>query len=414
MIRHLLKLVWNRKRANALVIVEIFFSFLVVFAVVTGAAALILRWRQPLGFVWQDVWAIRFNVPEGPASVTTVSNGEGPSPLGEAPSSDDPRRAAVARIVRELRTFPQVAGVATSHMPPYSLASSEGRWDIHGRSVDLTRDSASDAYAQTVGLRVLRGRWFEPADDARNFDPIVIDSDLARDLYGNENPIGQKFDEASKREQRVVGVIAPYRKDGEFSHRMNMTFSRFSLDRPTPNPIPMYIIVRVKPGTTAELEEQMAKRIHELQPDISFRVRRMEAMRQTSLRIYLTPLIAGGVVALFLISMVTLGLTGVLWQNVTRRTREIGLRRALGASGAKVRGQIVAEVALLATLAVVIGVIVVAQLPILGLFRVITPGAFAAGLAGSLAMIYGLTILCGVYPGWLASRVQPAQALHYE
>jgi len=197
------------------------------------------------------------------------------------------------------------------------------------RSVDLTRDSASDAYAQTVGLRVLRGRWFEPADDARNFDPIVIDSDLARDLYGNENPIGQKFDEASKREQRVVGVIAPYRKDGEFSHRMNMTFSRFSLDRPTPNPIPMYIIVRVKPGTTAELEEQMAKRIHELQPDISFRVRRMEAMRQTSLRIYLTPLVAGGVVALFLISMVTLGLTGVRgWRE--RRIGKAGDARRVG------------------------------------------------------------------------------------
>lgn len=411
MIRHLLKLVWNRKRSNALVIVEIFFSFLVVFAVVTAAASLILRWSQPLGFDWQGVWAIRFNVPEGPTDVTTVSHG---GPQAGMEPSDDPRRAVVARIVRELRTFPQVAGVATAHMPPYSLASSEGRWDVRGRTVDLTRDSASDTYAQTMHLRVLRGRWFEPADDARNFDPIVIDSDLAHDLYGNEDPIGQKFDEISKREQRVVGVIAPYRKDGEFSHRMNMTFSRFSLDRPSSAPIPMYILVRVKPGTTAELEEQMAKRIHELQPDVSFRVRRMEAMRRSVLRIYLTPLIAAGIVALFLISMVTLGLTGVLWQNVTRRTREIGLRRALGASGGKVRGQIVAEVALLATLAVVIGVVVVVQLPILGLFHVVTPAAFAAGLAGSLAMIYGLTILCGVYPGWLASRVQPAQALHYE
>jgi putative ABC transport system permease protein len=112
--------------------------------------------------------------------------------------------------------------------------------------------------------------------------------------------------------------------------------------------------------------------------------------------------------------MVALGLTGVLWQSVTRRTREIGLRRAMGASGPNVHRQILAEVALLSTIAVIAGSIVILQLPILGAFKIVTPAAFTLGFVTSLATIYALTILCGLYPSWLASRLQPADALRYE
>jgi putative ABC transport system permease protein len=124
--------------------------------------------------------------------------------------------------------------------------------------------------------------------------------------------------------------------------------------------------------------------------------------------------VAGGIVALFLISMVALGLTGVLWQNVTKRTREIGLRRAMGASGKQVNRQILLEVVLLATIALLAGSVIVLQLPILGAFTIVTPAAFSTGFALALATIYALTVLCGLYPSWLASRLQPADALRYE
>ena len=106
--------------------------------------------------------------------------------------------------------------------------------------------------------------------------------------------------------------------------------------------------------------------------------------------------------------------TASLWQNVTRRTREIGLRRAMGASGTRVHRQVLAEVALLATIAVVIGSIIVWQLPVLGAFSIVSPGAFTTGFLGALATIYALTLLCGLYPSWLASRLEPADALRYE
>jgi ABC-type antimicrobial peptide transport system, permease component len=174
------------------------------------------------------------------------------------------------------------------------------------------------------------------------------------------------------------------------------------------------LLVRVRPGTPASFEAEFNQRLHAIAPDNVFRIRRMEQMRKDGLRIRTVPLIVLAVIATFLISMVALGLTGVLWQSVTRRMREIGLRRALGASACGVRRQILGEVALLSTLAMVVGVVVVLQLPLLGVFSVVSIPEFAAGVLVALAVIYTITLLCGAYPSWLASPVQPAEALHYD
>jgi len=149
-------------------------------------------------------------------------------------------------------------------------------------------------------------------------------------------------------------------------------------------------------------------------PDGRFQIRRMDQMRTTALKMRLVPVAALALVAAFLIAMVTLGLTGVLWQTVTRRMREIGIRRALGASGSGVRLQVLGEVALLATLAVMLGAIVLFQLPLIGLLGVITAGEFSSGFFAALAVIYAITLLCGAYPSWLASTIDPAEALRYE
>jgi putative ABC transport system permease protein len=115
--------------------------------------------------------------------------------------------------------------------------------------------------------------------------------------------------------------------------------------------------------------------------------------------------------------MVALGLTGVVWQNVTQRVREIGLRRAKGARIEDIHRQILGELAVMTSLALIVAVALVAQLPLLPLpaaFAMINGSAFAASIAISVLTIYGLTIGCGWYPARLATRIQPAEALHYE
>lgn len=397
MIRHLLKLVWNRKRANALLIGEILISFLVIFVVLTAAITFASAWGRPLGFDYENVWDVRMEF-----DIDGAGGGE----------DDLKLRPVVKRMMDEIRSFPEVEAVAGSNTPPYTFSTSAGRWRINGRDVTLIWEDATDEYDDVLKTRLVAGRWFTAEDDAAMDHPVVIDTNTATTLFGNANPIGQKIED-EPRPMRVVGVVEEFRKDGETGESMNMIFRRVALTG-SYGRLGNHILVRLRPGTEAAFEEKLVARLEAVAPDLVFRVRHMDRMRQFALRTRIAPVVFGGVVALFLISMVGLGFTGVLWQSVTRRTREIGLRRAMGAAGATVHRQILLEVVLMATIALIIGSVFVLQLPILGVFAVVTKSAFTVGFLGALATIYTLTILCGLYPSWLASRLQPADALRYE
>ena len=121
-----------------------------------------------------------------------------------------------------------------------------------------------------------------------------------------------------------------------------------------------------------------------------------------------------GLVAGFLIVMVGLGLVGVLWLSVTRRTAELGLRRAMGASGVSVRWQIVGELWALTAIAVTVGSAIYLQLPLLGAQFDFGWPEYLGGAALATLFIYAFVTFCGLYPAWLATRVQPAAALQYE
>ncbi|HEX8152142.1 MAG TPA: ABC transporter permease [Thermoanaerobaculia bacterium] len=399
MIRHLLKLVWNRKRANALVIAEILASFFVLFAVITPAVSIMGNARKPLGFEWRNIWDVRLEMGREIEEVKAEEKQQ--------------LVATLQQVMRELRTMPEIEGVAGSQTPPYSMSTRSGRWDINGSAVEIIFDEVTDEYLDVMKMKVVKGRWFRPEDDALNYQPVVLDANAAKAIYPKGDAIGSKFDRDAEREMRVVGIVEPYRKDGELSSPANTVFQRIATNGAHGRP-PSHLLLRLRPNVGAEFEEKLYARMRAVAPQLAFRVRYMENMRKLSRRMLLGPLALGGLVALFLIAMVGLGLTGVLWQNVTTRARELGVRRALGASGSAVRMQVLGEVLVLATLAVIAGSIVVAQLPILGLFAWGPPHAYVAGFAGALATIYALTVLCAWYPSWLASRVTPAEALRYE
>ena len=148
--------------------------------------------------------------------------------------------------------------------------------------------------------------------------------------------------------------------------------------------------------------------------DWSFEVEPLVQMREAFLKDRLTPVLAVAVVAAFLMLMVALGLTGVVWQNVTQRTREIGLRRAKGATAGRIHRQILGELVVMTTLALAAGLVVVVQFPLLDLVAAVRPAVYGASLAISALAIYGLALVFGWYPSRLATTIQPAEALRYE
>jgi putative ABC transport system permease protein len=331
MIRHLLKLVWNRRRSNALIAFEVLLSYLVLVAVSTTAIYMWNNYRQPLGFTYDHTWSVR----------VSMADAGGP---GVAPPADQTPAALRARLdtlVRLVRDMPGTEAAAAVGDAPYVHSGWYASLDVGGKDHQFGANRADDAFAATVGLTVTRGRWFNESDEGDQYEPVVINERFARALYGRDDPVGRiiKPDPPKKPgpvrpTMRIVGVILDYRKDGEFSRPANWVFYRVHANRDAPGGpgVPRYIVVRARPGATSAFEAQFMKRLNQAAPDWSFRAKPLVLARAGFLREDLPQLAALGLVAAFLLAMVALGLTGVLWLTVTQRTREIGLRRAKGAT----------------------------------------------------------------------------------
>lgn len=407
MLKHIWKLVWNRKRINFLVTLEIFISFLVVFAVIVMTVYYADNYRQPLGFEYEQVWSVK----------TDKVQSSGSAEKEERPAQLERTK----RVLAAVREFGEVEAVAAAGLMPFT----QGNWTNcnghNGRNICYWGNSVTDDFREVMQIKMVGGRWFGKEDDGAAYTPVVINRQLARERFGDEGPLGKNLNEPSPEErakfnakdERVVGVIEDFRKNGEFAELKGYAFYRNTLQMPDGRPS-SHLAVKVRPGTTAAFEEKLLKRLQAEAPDWSFKVKPLAEMRAETHQKSIVPMTAFALVAGFLMLMVGLGLTGVLWQSVTQRTKEIGLRRAKGATARRIYKQIIAELLVITTLGLLVGVIVVVQFPLLDWLGFVSGKVYFAGMLVSLLLVYLLTILCGLYPSRLATKVQPADALRYE
>ena len=101
----------------------------------------------------------------------------------------------------------------------------------------------------------------------------------------------------------------------------------------------------------------------------------------------------------------------MLWYNINKRRGEIGLRRAVGATGNSVSSQLIKESMILATLSLILGTFFAVQFPLLNVFD-LSAGIYLAAILLSVVFIYILVFLCSLYPGKQAAAIYPAVALH--
>lgn len=397
MIKHLFKIVWNRKRVNALIVLEIVVSFLVLFAVSALCVYYLNNYRKPLGFDYENVWNISIDLNQRSDDTWTPQQVE-----------------TVRQLYLALAEFNEIESAAGAMYAPYSFGGSFTGFDLNGRVLEYEINEVTDDFAQVMNMKLLRGRWFDKSDDGAEWSPVVINQKLSEDRFGAEDPLGREMNPSDTRKMRVVGVVQDFRKNGEFAAPINFLFVRKKLADPKNRP-PRNLLIKVQLGTTAALEEKLMPKLQAVARDWSFDISPVERLRESRLKQYFALLICAGLVAGFLMIMVGLGLTGVLWQNITQRTNEIGLRRATGATAGRIHRQILGELFVLTTIALVVGLGIVLQLPLFLPFLGLSfQGIFIYSLLASCLMIYMLTALCGLYPSRLATRVHPAEALHYE
>jgi putative ABC transport system permease protein len=398
MLRHLLQLTWKRKSRNLMLSLEILLAFAIVFGIAAFGLRYAQLYREPVGFDGTDTWSVAMQFSDLPADAIS-------------PDTYDLLR-------RSLGELPEVKAVGFVSFAPYTLST----WTTSFRS-PLTRASvrtdtieASDDIATALGVHLTAGRWFNAGDEGQADLPAVLNRRMAAALFPGRPALGQRFTSAEDgppRTYRVVGLVDAFRNKGPFMTPTNFVIARFAPH--TSQSRVRTILLKVAPGTPRAFEAKLNQRLKAVRNDWSYEIAPLATMRASLLKQQLVPLVVVSVIATFMLLMVAFGLFGVLWQNTTRRIPEIGLRRAIGASAGSIYRQIVCEQLLLSSLAIGGALVLLVQLPLTGALGDTLNWPVFAGAAGlSMAVIYLLSLACSLYPGWRASRLDPAAALHYE
>ncbi|KAA5544949.1 ABC transporter permease [Adhaeribacter rhizoryzae] len=396
MIRHLFTLIWNRKKSNFLMITEIFFSFIVLFGVLSLAFFYLDNYRKPLGFEYDRVWVMnmRWNQ-EKPEEVRNIQY----------------------RLKQQLKSNPEVAQVALAASNiPYTMNTSNTGFNYNNRFTMADWFTVDKDFAEVMQVDVAAGRWFTTEDNAAGTKAIIINQALRNEIFPDENPVGKVIREKDNPDRKIVGVVEIFRQKGEYSSDKPGYFEYLNTDyasNGTAGGTLDNLMIRVKPGVTRAFEEKLMKQASQIAQGWTIEIKTMNEMRTSDNKITLIPLVIFSVVCGFLILNVALGLFGVLWYNINRRISEIGLRRAVGAASGQVYRQFIGEVLVLATFGIIIGIIIALQFPLLQVFGVQT-GVYVAAILGSVLVIYLLAAGCAAYPSQQAASITPATALHEE
>lgn len=395
MIKHLFKLIWNRKKRNFLLIIEIFLSFLVLFAIVSIVIAGFNNYFKPLGFAYEDVWQLNLNW------------------YADAHENSNEVREHIKTIMKELENYEEVVDMTwTSSNTPYSGSTWTENFELNGKDARFYIFFADDNFQKVMNLELLAGRWFNREDDASDIRPVIINRAAQDEYFGGKNVVGEKFSD-DDREFRIVGIIEDYRYKGEFNDPASSILKRNLLSDTTGQMVSR-ILIKTRPGTNIQFEETLFEDIQDIVPGWGLNIEQLIDKRESYFKERFIPITIFVIVAGFLVFNVALGLFGILWQSINRRKKEIGIRRAFGARAGDIAKLIWGESLVMSTFAIIIGSFLAIQVPILAVFGPMGIGVSLAAIAFSALIIYILVSVCALYPSRLASKIRPAVALHDE
>jgi predicted permease len=328
------------------------------------------------------------------------------------------RQALYRRILERMRQIPGVTSASLSMNGPLAGAETIGDFGIEGYTPgqgERLRSHAevvTDDYFSTVGLRLLQGRLFGPADHAPGNRNTIVNETIARRFFKNGDAIGKRWDWGNPVGPDgfvIVGVV----EDAKY------------VDLRTPPPNMVYQLAAAEPdrvlsdleirtaGSPTTMTATVRQVLADSEPRLFVEVmplsgRMTQRVSQETLIARLTS--AFSAIALFL---ACLGLYGTISYGINRRVPEIGLRMALGADRRSVLMLILREALLLVSLGAIVGVPLayIAGRSLRTMLYEIPPLDPISYGGGALVLI-AVSVLAAFLPARRASRIEPVLALN--
>ena len=338
--------------------------------------------------------------------------------------SVDRTRLFFQRLEDELRAAPGVTAVTMSNVPLLAGTNRSRGVAVQGFKAGPDTDSGSrynrvgPGYFSALGIPLIAGREFTDADTVNSAKVALVNQTFAKKFGLGNDAVGKLMGWApgegyrSKLDTTIVGVV----EDAKYSEVKQTVPPQFFVPyRQDEGLGGMHVYVRTS-GDVAQAASAITAVVKRLDPNLP--IEELETLpEQVRNNTYLDRMMTtlSAAFALLATLLAAIGLYGVLAYTVAQRTREIGLRMALGAAPDRVRGMVLRQVAimtLVGALAGLVGALAVGKAAQSMLFQM--TGADPAVLALSAVALALVALSAGFIPAHRASRVDPMRALKYE
>lgn len=322
-------------------------------------------------------------------------------------------------LVQQLKSLPGVENVGICSQLPLGEGFGSTGVNIVGRPLSKTPSEengrvVSSNYFATMGTRLLRGRFFTEDDNASKPPVMIINQAFARKYFPDQDPLGQRiYNGDPTHAMEIVGLVEDLKEGPLDVETRPVMYTAF--DQEPENWF--YVVVR------STLPEQMllptlVAAIHQLDPSIATSDETSMSVRlHDSSAAYLhrsSAWLVGGFAAVALLLSVV-GLYGVISYSVTQRTREIGVRMAVGAERASVYLLVLKQAGKLTAIGIVAGLICSVGAAILMRKLLFGTQAWDATTLVAVAVVLALSAMLASYlPAHRAASVNPADALRAE
>jgi len=254
-----------------------------------------------------------------------------------------------------------------------------------------------------------KGRYFNRVEQENSSRVVVLGNNLGKKFFGEENPIGKKI-KINGKSYEVVGLLA--KKSPNYDESVILPYTTV-MDEFSATGITS-IVVKVKDNVDLEQAQQQIKLalLKDLKED-KFTVMTQEDILESIQNILNMLTIALASISGISLLVGGIGIMNIMLVSVAERTKEIGLRKALGATSSDIKNQFMAEAILISSLGGVLGLLLgwVTTIAIRPLIKAVIP-VWAIPLALGFSLAVG--IVFGTYPAVNASKKDPIEALRYE
>ncbi len=341
---------------------------------------------------------------------------------GKAYDAEPARTRVIEELARRLKTLPGAHAATVTDLVPLddqggndARAAVEGRVFDEGKEPEIHYAGVAGRWSETFDVQV-EGRTFFEHELEQRAPVALVNRTLVRAFWPGENPVGKKFRLAEDENSpwlTVIGVVPDIRT--------------VKLDESMPTPPTAYvphrfisprdygIVIRTQAAPESVVRD-LRTIVRAIDPSLAlYDVYSMERVRWLSYWMYVmwgTMFGAFGIIALFVSAV---GVFGVVHYTVAQRTKEIGLRVAIGANRWQIIGPMVGRVALLTTLGIAIGIGGALLLtPLVGSLLLGVSPTDPASFATVSVLLACIAIIATWLPAWRASAVDPVVALREE